>query len=75
MLWHPVFSYHKTKQRKIRKMAIKWNLLNLLNEVRKSDKISGLPGILSLFPNKLNKYNNTGAQMFDSIYHMTIKLL
>ena len=35
----------------------------------------GLLGILALFCNKFNKFNNTGAQMSDSIYHMTLKLL
>ena len=50
-------------------------LLNLLNELGKRDKMQGLPIILSLFRNKLNKFNNTGAQMLDSIYHMTLRLL
>ena len=50
-------------------------LLNLLNELRKSDEMRGLPSILLLFRNKFNKFNNTGAQMLDSIYHMTLKLL
>ena len=36
-------------------------VLNLLNKLRKSDKMKGLPSILSLFCNKLNKFNNTGA--------------
>ena len=49
-------------------------LLNLLNELGKRDKMRGLPSILSLFRNKFNKFNNTGAQMLDSIYHMTLKL-
>ena len=31
----------------------------------------GLPSSLSLFGNKFNKFNNTRAQMLDSIYHMT----
>ena len=31
----------------------------------------GLPSILSLFRNKFNKFNNAGAGMLDSIYHMT----
>ena len=35
----------------------------------------GLPSILSLFRNKFNKFNNTGARMLDSIDHMTLKLL
>ena len=30
-------------------------LLNLLNELRKSDKMRGLPCILSLFRNRFNK--------------------
>ena len=50
-------------------------LLNLLNELGKSDKMRGLPSILSLFRNKFNKFNNTGARMLDSIYHMTLRLL
>ena len=37
-------------------------LLNLLNKLGKRDKM-------------LNKFNDTGAQMLDSIYHMTLKLL
>ena len=43
-------------------------LLNLLNELRKRDKMRGLPGIF-------NKFNNTRAQMLDSIYHMALRLL
>ena len=49
-------------------------LLNLLNELKR-DKMQGLLSILSLFRNKLNIFNNTGAGMLDSIYHMTLKLL
>ena len=50
-------------------------LLYILNKLGKSDKIRGLPSILLLFPNELNKFNNTGARMLDSIYHMTLKLI
>ena len=50
-------------------------LLNLLNELGKRDKMRGLPSILSLFRNELIKFNNTGARMLDSIYHMTLRLL
>ena len=46
-------------------------LLNLLNKLRKSDQMGGLPTILLLLRNEFNKFNNTGARMFDSIYHMT----
>ena len=49
-------------------------LLNLLNELRKRDKMGGLPSILSLFRNGFNKFDNTGARMLDSIYHMSLKL-
>ena len=34
-----------------------------------------LPSILSLFRNEFNKFNNTGARMLDSIFHMIFKLL
>ena len=50
-------------------------LLNLLNELGKSNKMQDLSSILSLFRNEFNKLNNTGAQMLDSIYHMTLKWL
>ena len=50
-------------------------LLNLLNELGKRDKMRGLLSILSLFHNQLNKFNNTRAQMLDSIYPMTLRLL
>ena len=50
-------------------------LLNLLNELGKRDKMRGLPSILSLFRNELNKFNKTRARMFDSINHMTLRLL
>ena len=46
-------------------------LLNVSNELRK--KMGGLPSILSFFRNEFNKFNNTGARMLDSIYHMAIK--
>ena len=45
-------------------------LLNFLNELRKRDKMRGLPSILSLFRNEFNKFNNTRARMLDSINHM-----
>ena len=50
-------------------------LLNLLNSLRKRDKMQGLSSILFLFCNKFKIYNITGAQMLDSIYHITLKLL
>ena len=48
-------------------------LLNLLNELRKNIRCEAVPNILSVFPNEFNKYNNTGARMQDSIYHITLK--
>ena len=49
-------------------------LLNLLNELRKRDKMQGLQSNLSLFLNEFSKFNNTGVQMLDSIYHMALKI-
>ena len=37
-------------------------LLNLLNELDKKDQMC----------NEFNKFNNTRAQILDSIYHMTL---
>ena len=50
-------------------------LLNLLNELKKSDKLQGLPSILCLFCNWFNRFNNTRAQMLDSIKLMILKLV
>ena len=49
-------------------------LLNSLNELRKRDKMRGLPSILYIFRNEFNKLNSTGARMLDSFYHMIFKL-
>ena len=45
-------------------------LLNLLNELRKRDNTMSL----SLFATSLI-FNNTGARMLDSIYHMALRLI
>ena len=50
-------------------------LLNLLIKLGKRDKMRGLPGILSLFRNEINKFNKLGARMLDSYYHMTLKVI
>ena len=50
-------------------------LLNLLNELGKSDTMLGLPSILSLFRKEFNNFNNTGARMLDSIDHMALNYL
>ena len=50
-------------------------LLNLLNELGKSDKMRDLPCILSLFRNVFNKFNKIRARMLDSIHHMTLRFL
>ena len=47
-------------------------LLILLNELGKRDRKRGLSSMLSLFRNKFNKFNNTRAQILDSIFHMTL---
>ena len=50
-------------------------LLKLLNRLGKRDKMRGLPSILSLFRNKFDELNYTGARVKDSFYHMTLRLL
>ena len=50
-------------------------LLNLLKKLMKRDKMRGLPSVLLLFRNKFNKFNNIGALMLDSFYHMTLELI
>ena len=50
-------------------------LLNLFNELGKRDNMPDLLSIVYLFRNKINKFNNTGVQMIDSFYHMTLILL
>ena len=48
-------------------------LLNLLNKLGEKIRCEALPSILSISSNEFNKFNNTGARMQDSIYHMTLK--
>ena len=36
--------------------------------------MQGLSSILSLFCNEFDKFNKTGAQMLESIYHMSFRL-
>ena len=47
-------------------------MLNLLNELEKKIRREAMPSILSVFPIVFNIFNNTGARMQDSIYHMTL---
>ena len=47
-------------------------LLNLLNVLGKSDKMRGLPSILSLFRNEFNKFNNTRPRMLASVNYMKL---
>ena len=42
-------------------------LLNLLNELRKRDKMRDLLIILSFFRNEVNKFNNAGSPIIDCI--------
>ena len=47
-------------------------LLNLLNELKKRNKMRGLLSFLSLFLNDFYKFSNTRARILDSIYHMAL---
>ena len=49
-------------------------LLNLSNVLTKGDNIRGFPSISYFFRNEFDKFNNTGARMLVSIYHMTFNL-
>ena len=51
------------------------NLLLIINDMGKRDKMRGLSSISSPFRNQFNKFYNTRARMLDSIYHMTLRLL
>ena len=48
-------------------------LLNLLNEWGKEVKCEAGQAFYLFFCNEFNKFNNTGAQMLDSIHHRTLK--
>ena len=48
--------------------------MNVLNS-GKRDYMRCLSSIVSLFRNEFDKLNNTGAQMLDPIYRMTLTLL
>ena len=47
-------------------------LLNLLKELGKKIRCEAVSNILSVFP-EFNKFNNAGARMQDSVYHITLK--
>ena len=49
--------------------------LNLLNELSKRDKKQGYAKHFNVFCETFNKFDNTRAQLLDTIYHMTLKLL
>ena len=51
-----------------------YELLNLLNELEEKIRCEALPSILLISPNKFNKFNNTGAQMQDSILSYNVKI-
>ena len=46
-----------------------YDLLNLLNELGKRNKMGGLPSIFS-FSHEFNKFNISGSRHIDFIYHM-----
>ena len=50
-------------------------LLNLLNELKKGDKMRGLLSTVSLFRHGLNKFNINRTRMLDYMYHMISKIL
>ena len=63
-----VFKFQESRNRGSYMSA--YVLLTLFNKLRKRDKMQGLPSIFISFSQQFNKFNNTGAQMLDSIHHM-----
>ena len=49
-------------------------LMNLLNGLRKSDKTRGLPSILLLFRNEINKFNDTEHDCYSAVTYQRIKV-
>ena len=47
-------------------------LSNLLNELKKRDKMRDMSIILYLFHSEFNKFDKTRVRMLDSIYHIMI---
>ena len=58
-------------------MHRKSRLINIevIKRAVKRNEMRGLPRILSLFRDKPDRFNNTGARLLGSIYCMTLKLL
>ena len=52
-------------------------LLNLSNELRKIDKMRGLPSILSLLHNELDKFiiSGTNVRFYDFESHFEVNIL
>ena len=50
-------------------------LLSLLNKLGKRDQMRACQTFYLFFRNMFDKTNKTGAEMLDSIYHMSLKLL
>ena len=50
-------------------------LLNILNKLKRSDKMRGLLSIGSIFHNDINTINDTEARILDFIHHITLYLL
>ena len=50
-------------------------LSNILKEMGKETKSEACQAFYRFFYYEVNKLNNTGAQMLDSIYHMPLKLI
>ena len=79
LLWTCVLSAKHVKKNKTSKInrgsyMSAHVILNLLNQLGKRIRCEALLSILSVLPKEFNKFNNTGAWMQGSIYHMTIKL-
>ena len=84
MLWYILYEIYDCANyvlRKINKNRIQRGmymsahvLLILLNTFGKRDKMRGVSSNLLFFRKEFDKFNNTKAHIFDSIYHMILRL-
>ena len=50
------------------------HVLLFTKRVGRKIRCEALPSILSISPNEFNKFNNSGAEKQNFIYHMALKL-
>ena len=49
-------------------------IIEFIKRVGENISCEALPSMWSVFLNEFNKFNNTGARMQDSVYHMALQV-